>query len=209
MRVRPSRQPRAVMGSQVRARLGNEIVVGHVIAGQTAWLATGDGALVQIDFEAKRYNARRAAPFTRERARLGSGANEYRRIVDADWPHDAGANKRRWRDRAGRIALDEPHVGLFGGGKGACLSGHEFPSTVCCVGGRPTGRCGATRVGRDADEGSALYAGRCCGAQSRVMRCDRGGGDSLLVSRSTGPHADRQIRYVTRRLARWSAGSGS
>lgn len=94
----------------------DEVIVGHVIAGPTAWLATDGDALVQIDFAAARYTRAALHPLQ---------ANEHvwglaRTSTGEVWTLIGRTTLAQINDDGEivrRIALDEPHVGLFGGGR--------------------------------------------------------------------------------------------
>ena len=86
---RPARQSRAYGKSSRAVRTSR---VGNVIAGRTAWLATGDDALVQID-STLRYPRAACTPCTK-RTRLGSGAKNAAKCGRIG--RHAGAN---WRGR--------------------------------------------------------------------------------------------------------------
>jgi hypothetical protein len=94
--------------------LGNELIVGHAIAGRTAWLATGGDALIQIDFDAARFTRAALHPLHENEHVWGlarTTAGEMWTLIGRTTlaqVEDDGAIVRR-------IALDEPHVGVFGG----------------------------------------------------------------------------------------------
>jgi hypothetical protein len=96
--------------------LGNELIVGHAIAGRTAWLTTGGDALVQIDFDAARYTRAALHPLHENEHVWGlarTNAGEMWTLIGRTTlaqVEDDGAIVRR-------IPLDEPHVGVFGGGR--------------------------------------------------------------------------------------------
>lgn len=96
--------------------LGNELIVGHAIAGRTAWLATGGDALIQIDFDAARFTRAPLHPLLENEHVWGlarTNAGEMWTLIGRTTLariEDDGAIVRR-------IALDEPHVGVFGSGK--------------------------------------------------------------------------------------------
>ena len=119
--------------------LGNEVVVGHVIAGRTAWLATGDDALVQIDFDAARYTRAALHPLH---------ANEHvwglaRTNTGEMWTLIGRTTLGQIKDDGEivrRIALDEPHVGLFGGGRELLFQVMNFhPPSAALEAGHPGG----------------------------------------------------------------------
>jgi hypothetical protein len=96
--------------------LGDELIVGHVIAGRTAWLATGGNALVQIDFDAARFTRVALRPLHENEHVWGlarTNAGEMWTLIGRTTLAQVTDDGEIVR----RIALDEPHVGLFGGGK--------------------------------------------------------------------------------------------
>jgi len=96
--------------------LGNELIVGHAIAGRTAWLAMGGDALIQVDLDSARFTRAALHPLNEgehvwglARTNAGEMWTLIGRTTLAQIENDGGIVRR--------IALDEPHVGVFGGGK--------------------------------------------------------------------------------------------
>jgi hypothetical protein len=122
--------------------LGNELIVGHAIAGRTAWLTTGGDALVQIDFDAARYTRAALQPLHENEHVWGlarTNAGEMWTLIGRTTlaqVEDDGAIVRR-------IALDEPHVGVFGGGRELLFQIMNFHPPSAALEAGPPG--GATR----------------------------------------------------------------
>ena len=122
--------------------LGNELIVGHAIAGRTAWLATGGDALIQIDFDASRFSRAPLHPLHENEHVWGlarTNAGEMWTLIGRSTlaqVEDDGAIGRR-------IALDEPHVGVFGGGKELVFQIMNFHPPAPALEAGPPG--GATR----------------------------------------------------------------
>ena len=122
--------------------LGNELIVGHVIAGRTAWLATGSDALVQIDVDAARYTRTALHPLH---------ANEHvwglaRTNAGEMWTLIGRTTLGQVKDDGEivrRIPLDEPHIGLFGGGRELVFQIMNLHPPVAALEAGPPG--GATR----------------------------------------------------------------
>jgi hypothetical protein len=96
--------------------LGNELIVGHAIAGRTAWLSMGGDALIQVDLDSARFTRAALHPLNEDEHVWGlarTNAGELWTLIGrttlAQIENDGGIVRR--------IALDEPHVGVFGGGK--------------------------------------------------------------------------------------------
>ena len=122
--------------------LGNELIVGHAIAGRTAWLTTGGDALVQIDFEAARYARVALHPLHENEHVWGlarTSAGEMWTLIGrttlAQFEGD-GAIVRR-------IPLNESHVGVFGVGRELVFQIMNLHPPVAALEAGPPG--GATR----------------------------------------------------------------
>jgi hypothetical protein len=97
--------------------LGNEAIVGHAIAGPTAWLATGGDALLQIDLDTARFSRLPIHPLeagehVRSLARTESG-DLWTLIGPTVLAHVDGEDGRIVR----RVPLQGAHVGVFGAGR--------------------------------------------------------------------------------------------
>jgi hypothetical protein len=119
--------------------LGNELIVGHAIAGRTAWLATGGDALIQIDIDAARFTRAPLHPLLENEHVWGlarTNAGEMWTLIGRTTLariEDDGAIVRR-------IALDEPHVGVFGSGKELVFQIMNFhPPAAALEAGPPGG----------------------------------------------------------------------
>ncbi len=96
--------------------LGNELIVGHAIAGRTAWLAMGGDALIQVDLDSARFTRAALHPLHEDEHVWGlarTNAGEMWTLIGRTTLAQIEDDGRIAR----RIALDEPHVGVFGGGK--------------------------------------------------------------------------------------------
>lgn len=96
--------------------LGNELIVGHVVDGPTAWLATGGDALVRIDLASARHARTPVHP-------LQEGEHIWGLATIREggmWTLIGRATLAQVGEGAEivrRIGLAEPHVGLFGAGR--------------------------------------------------------------------------------------------
>ena len=96
--------------------LGNELIVGHAIAGRTAWLTMGGDAIIQVDLDSARFTRAALHPLHPDEHVWGlarTNAGEMWTLIGRTTlaqVEDDGAIVRR-------IALDEAHVGLFASGK--------------------------------------------------------------------------------------------
>jgi len=96
--------------------LGNELIVGHVVDGPTAWLATGGDTLVRIDLASARYARSQVHPLQEGEHMWGlaiTRKGEMWTLIGRATLAEVGEGGEIVR----RIALAEPHVGLFGGGR--------------------------------------------------------------------------------------------
>jgi hypothetical protein len=96
--------------------LGNELIVGHVVDGPTAWLATGGDTLVQIDLASTRHARIPVHPLQEGEHMWGLASTregEMWTLIGRETLAQLGEGAEIVR----RIGLDVPHVGLFGGGR--------------------------------------------------------------------------------------------
>ena len=96
--------------------LGNELIVGHAIEGRTAWLAMGGDALVQVDLDSARFSRAALHPLHEDEHVWGlarTNAGEMWTLIGRTTLAQIDGDGEIVR----RVALDEPHVGVFGGGK--------------------------------------------------------------------------------------------
>lgn len=96
--------------------IGNELIVGRVVSGRTAWIATDADALVRVDLDSRRHTRRPLHPLADGEHIWGlasSGPDEMWTLLGR------GALARFAEDGTiqRRISLTEPHVGLFGSGR--------------------------------------------------------------------------------------------
>jgi hypothetical protein len=122
--------------------LGNEVIVGHAIAGRTAWLTTGGDALVQIDFDAARFTRAALHPLHENEHVWGlarTNAGELWTLIGRTTLAQVDAEGAIVR----RIALDEPHVGVFGDGVELVFQIMNFRPPAAALEAGPPG--GATR----------------------------------------------------------------
>jgi hypothetical protein len=96
--------------------LGNELIVGHVVDGPTAWLATGGDTLVRIDLASARHARTPVHPLQEGEHMWGLATTregEMWTLIGRATLAQVGEGAEIVR----RIGLAEPHVGLFGGGR--------------------------------------------------------------------------------------------
>lgn len=122
--------------------LGNELIVGHVVAERTAWLATGGNALVRIDLDAAHHTRVSLHPLSQDEHVWGlasTGAGDMWTL--------AGRGTLAQLNEDGvvvrRIPLDEPHVGLFSAGRELVFQVMDFKPPAFALAAGPPG--GATR----------------------------------------------------------------
>jgi hypothetical protein len=122
--------------------LGNELIVGHAIAGRTAWLAMGGDALIQVDLDSARFTRAAIHPLHQDehvwglaRTNAGEMWTLIGRTTLAQIEDDGGIVRR--------IALDEPHVGVFGGGRELVFQVMNLHPPAAALEAGPPG--GATR----------------------------------------------------------------
>jgi hypothetical protein len=96
--------------------LGNELIVGHVVEGPTAWLATGGDTLVRIDLNSARHTRTPVHPLQDGEHMWGlaiTPKGETWTLIGRATLAQIGEGAEIVR----RIGLAEPHVGLFGSGR--------------------------------------------------------------------------------------------
>jgi len=148
--------------------LGNELIVGHAIAGRTAWLAMGGDALIQVDLDSARFTRAALHPLHEDEHVWGLA----RTTAGEMWTLIGRTTLAQIQDDGGivrRIALDEPHVGVFGGGKELVFQVMNLHPPAAALEAGPPGGATRTLVERDANPGSPLYEGGGCCAQPRIV----------------------------------------
>jgi hypothetical protein len=96
--------------------LGNELIVGHVVDGRTAWLATGGDTLVRVDLASARHTRTAIHPLREGEHIWGLASTREGEM----WTLIGRATLAKLGESAEivrRIGLAEPHVGVFGGGR--------------------------------------------------------------------------------------------
>lgn len=96
--------------------LGNELIVGHVVDGPTAWLATGGDTLVRVDLASARHTRTPVHPLREGEHMWGLATTREGEM----WTLIGRATLAQFGEDGEivrRIGLAEPHVGLFGGGR--------------------------------------------------------------------------------------------
>lgn len=158
--------------------ISSESIVGHVIAGRTAWVATGGDAVVRIDLDRERHTRSTVHP-------LADGEHIWglaRTGPDEMWALAGRGTLIRFTEDGTiqkRIALQEPHVGVFAAGRELLFQIMNFEPPVDALqagfpGGarrRPWGgmRTRALPLGRGAV--AALNLVSCGGTTGRWIPC--------------------------------------
>ena len=122
--------------------LGNELIVGHVVDGSTAWLATGGDTLVRVDLANARHTRTPVHPLREGEHMWGlatTRAGQMWTLIGRATLAELGEDAEIVR----RIGLAEPHVGLFGGGRDLVFQAMNLHPPGYALAAGPPG--GATR----------------------------------------------------------------
>jgi hypothetical protein len=124
----------------------NEVIVGRVSSGTTAWIMTGSGALVRMDLAHETSSRNSLHPLAADEHvwGLGLAAGEL-------WTLVGRSTLARVKDDGTvgpRLTLEHPHVGVFGGGSELLYQVMNFqpPADALTVG--PPGNDGRRSWGR-------------------------------------------------------------
>lgn len=118
--------------------LGSEVIVGRVIAGETAWIATGADSLVRVDLGSARFTRVAVRPLDPGEHIWGLARtrdNELWTLVG----RTALAELSEDGEIVKRVALDEPHVGVFGSGRDLVFQVMNFQPPANALEASPPG----------------------------------------------------------------------
>jgi hypothetical protein len=156
--------------------IANELIVGRVVSGGTAWIATGGDALVRVDLRRGSYTRSALHP-------LGDGEHIWGLAStgrDEMWTLlDRGTLARFAEDGTihRRIALAEPHVGVFGSGRELLYQVMNFEPPADALTTGPPG--GAERRPWSGMRTRALPLARAAVAALNLVSCGATAGRSI------------------------------
>lgn len=178
--------------------IGSEVIVGRVVSGRTAWIATASGALVRVDLDAGRHSRSAVHPLA-EGERMWGLARTAR---DEMWSLLGRGTLARFTEDGTiqrRIALQEPHVGVFGSGKELLYQVMNFEPPVDALFAGPPG--GARRRAWSGMRTRPLPLGRGSVAALNLVSCGATNGrwipcwfpDQAAVTLADSSGASREI----------------
>lgn len=156
--------------------IANELIVGRVVSGRTAWIATGGDALVRIDLDRGGYTRSSLHP-------LGDGEHIWGLAStgqDEMWTLLGRGTLARFAEDGTiqrRISLTEPHVGLFGSGRELLYQVMNFDPPAGALTTGPPG--GARRRPWSAMRTRALPFARGAVAALNLVSCGATAGRSI------------------------------
>jgi hypothetical protein len=159
--------------------LGNEMIVGHLSEGDTAWLATGGDAILRVDLNSRRHarsgiESLGAGEHIWGLAKTSSGAGLWTLVS-----RNALAEVNEQGQIVRRYQLDEPHVGVFAWGRDlifqtANLRAPAFALAAGAPGGvvrRTWGRMRTREMQFNRVASAALNLVSCGSSEGALMPC--------------------------------------
>ena len=119
--------------------VGDELIVGNVIAGSTVWLATGSDALIRVDTIGRRFTRAQIRPLVPGEHVWGlasNGSGSFWTLVGRSVLAELSGDGQIVR----RTMLDQPHVGVFAGRRELLYQVMDFhPPAAALAAGPPGG----------------------------------------------------------------------